>query len=133
MKVCLVVLAALALSACCLFGGEMGSRDIDLGVSARWDGALPPPGSVATVDFYVMTEGTSSWTLIDLDVPYPEASGALVDTFWYQYNVPTDGSHMTYRYEVDLWVGGQVYNFSCESGMWWWYAAGAIQCKERER
>lgn len=133
MKLCLVVLMALALSACCVLGGQMGSVGIDLGVAARWDGALPPPGSVATVDFYTMVEGAGSWTLIDLDVPYPEAAGALVDTFWYQYNVPTDGSHMTYRYEVDLWVGGELYNFTCESGMWWWYAAGAIHCAERER
>ena len=133
MKLCLVALMALALSACCVFGGQMGSTAIDLGVAARWDGGLPPPGSVATVDFYVMAEGAGSWTLIDLDVPYPEENGALVDTFWYAYEVPTNGTHVTYRYEAHLGVGGQVYNFSCESGMWWWYAAGAIQCKERER
>jgi hypothetical protein len=133
MKLCLAVLVVLLTVVACSHGGQMANTAIDLGVAARWDGALPPPGSVATVDFYVMVEGTGSWVPIDLNVPYPQAMGALVDTFWYQYNVPTNGDHVTYRYEVDLAVGGEVYNFSCESGMWWWYAAGEIYCKERER
>ena len=133
MKVCLAVLIAVLALTACSHGGQMSSVGIDLGVSARWDGALPPPGTVATVDFYVMSEGSSSWNLVDLDVPYPEASGVLVDTFWYQYEVPTTGAKVTYRYEVDMWVGGEVYSFTCESGVWWWWAAGAIHCQERER
>ena len=133
MKVCLVALAALALSACCLFGGQLtDGPEIDLGVTATWAGETPPPGSVATVSFYVMAESVGSWTLVQAGVPYPQDAGALVDTFWYAYEVPTTGEKVTYRYEVGLVVGGEVYNFVCESAVWWWYAAGEVQCSERE-
>ena len=55
-----------------------------------------------------------------------------MDTFWFPFAVPLNGAKVTYRYELDLSVGGEVYSFACESGMWWWYAAGEIHCRERE-
>ncbi|MCK4512637.1 hypothetical protein KAW64_12910 [bacterium] len=135
MKVALVALAALALSACCVFGGQQVTPHVDLSVSMLWAGELPPAGTTAVVDFYLMAEGTGSWDLIELDVPHPGLSGTLVDTFWYACPValPADGTKVTYRYEVDMTVGGEVYSFACESGEWRWYAAGAIHCCERER
>ena len=133
MKLGLVVAMALALTACCMFGGELQSTGIDLGVSMTWAGGLPPAGTTATVDFYLMVEGTGNWALVEADVPFPGFEGTLVDTFWYEYEVPTNGDHITYRYEVDMDVAGEVYHFACEGNEWWWYAAGAIHCGERER
>lgn len=133
MKLCLVALAILLAATACSHGGQMADVGIDLGVSATWGGALPPLGTTATVDFYVMLEGTNNWTLVELDVPYPGAEGTLVDTFWYEYEVPANGDKVTYRYELDMDVGGEVYSFVCEGGVWWWYAAGAVHCGERAR
>ena len=135
MKLAAVVLTALALSACCVFAGPLPSTGIDLGVAATWAGELPPPGTTATVDFYLMAEGTGSWTLVEGNVAWPGFEGTLVDTFWFEYTVPEDGAHITYRYEVDLTVDGATHSYSCESGNWWWYAPdlGEIQCMERAR
>ena len=133
MKAALAVLAILLVATACGYGGQMTGRGIDLGVSATWNGTLPPLGTTATVDFYVMLEGTGNWTPIELDVPYPGAEGTLVDTFWYEYEVPANGDKVTYRYEVDMTVGAEVYSFVCEGNEFWWYAAGEIHCRERER
>ena len=133
MKLASVALAVLLVAAACSHGGQMTGRGIDLGVAATWNGELPPVGTTATVDFYVMTEGTGSWLPIEFDVPYPGAEGTLVDTFWYEYEVPANGDKVTYRYEVDMNVGGEVYSFTCEGMDWWWFAAGGLHCRERAR
>jgi hypothetical protein len=135
MKVALVVATALALTACCVFGGPLPSTGIDLSVSATWDGVLPPLGTTAVVDFYLMAEGTGSWVPLELNVPYPGFEGTLVDTFWFEYELPVDGTHMTYRYEVDMTIDGATHSYVCESGHWWWYAPdlGEVCCRERAR
>jgi hypothetical protein len=143
MKCCLIVLVALSLGACCCFGGELGDgREIYLEASARWAGEVPPIGSSATVDFYVMVEGVGNWlpAVDGTDVPYPvDGTGALVDTFKFPYGVPASGERVTYRYELDLTVGGTTYtaadypSLACESGEWWWYFAGRLYCSESPR
>ena len=142
MKLSVCVLLVLVLGACCAIGGPISDGpEIDLFVSALWNGETPPAGSSATVDFYVLAESVGSWNLIALDLTYPvDAAGVLVDTFRYPYEIPTTGEKVTYRYEVDLSVGGELYTaadypsaLTCESGVWWWFFAGAIFCSERER
>lgn len=135
MKAALAVLAILLVATACSHGGQQVSRDIDLSVSMTWAGELPPPGTTAVVDFYLMAEDTGNWELIELDVPHPGAAGTLVDTFWYECPIPLplDGTKVAYRYEVDMTVGAEVYSFVCESEQWHWYAAGAIHCGERAR
>lgn len=139
MKLIAVVMVLLALGACCIFGGQLtDGPEIELLVSATWGGEVPPVGSTASVDFYVLAEGIGTWNPIQLDVPYPEEAGVLVDTFRFEYEVPTSGARVTYRYEVDLTVAGVTYTaeafpeLACESGEWWWYFGGAIWCEERK-
>jgi hypothetical protein len=143
MKLVLIVLAALALGACCCFGDQLtDGPEIVLTASALWNEATPPIGSSATVDLYVMPEGAGEWTVIQFDAPYPidPGTGALVDTFRFDYEVPLSGEKVTYRYELDLTVAGVLYaaadypaELSCESGVWWWYFGGRIHCSELER
>lgn len=142
MKLTLIVLVALSLGACCCFGGELlNGPEIELKAAARWAGEIPPEGSSATVDFYVLAENVGSWNLIEPDVPYPvDAAGVLLDTFRFEYAVPLDGAHVTYRYELDLSVAGVTYTaedypdaLACESGAWWWYFAGRLYCSEGGR
>jgi len=135
-------LIVLALGACCVIGGPLpDGPELELRVSALWNEERPPIGSTASVDFYVMLEDTGSWEPLALDEPYPieTATGALVDTFGFDVEVPLDGSKVAYRYEVELTVDGETYSpadypsLSCESGVWWWYFRGRIDCSERER
>jgi len=144
MRFSVCALLVLALGACCVIGGPISDGpEIDLCVSALWNGETPPAGSSALVDFYVMSESVGNWTLVDngLDVPYPaDAAGVLIDTFRFPYEIPTTGEKVTYRYEADLTVAGETYTAAdypdvliCESGEWWWFFAGAIFCSERER
>lgn len=143
MKVVLIVLAALVLAACCCFGDQLtDGPEIALEASALWNETTPPLGSAATVDLFVMPEGAVEWTVIELAVPYPTdpATGALVDTFRFDYAVPTTGERVTFRYELDLVVAGVTYGaadypaaLSCESGVWWWYFGGRVRCSEEER
>lgn len=142
MKLILVVLVALMVGACCSFGGELvDGPEIELKAAARWAGEIPPAGSSATVDFYVLAESVGSWNLIAPDLTYPvDAAGVLVDTFRLDYEVPINGEHVTYRYELDLTVAGVTYlaadypdALTCESGVWWWYFAGRLFCSEGAR
>ena len=134
MKVCLVAVAALLVLTACGHGGQLtDGPEVALGTVVLWAGETPPAGSTATVDFYEMLEGTGSWSLVAGGVPYPQVAGALVDTFWYDWQVPLTGEKVTYRYETSLVVGAEVYNFVCESAVWWWYAGGEVHCSERER
>ena len=135
MKAALTVLAILLVSTACSHGGQQTTPDVDLSVSMKWAGELPPLGTTAVVDFYLMAQDTGSWELIELDVPHPGVAGTLVDTFWYQCPIPLplDGTKVTYRYEVDMEVAGEVYSFVCESNVWRWYGAGEIHCEERAR
>lgn len=144
MKLVLISLLALSLGACCCFGGELvDGPELDLKAAARWAGEIPPVGSSATVDFYVMAEGVGNWTLVEggSDLPYPvDGAGALLDTFRFPYEVPATGEHVTYRYELDLTVGGTTYTAEdypdaliCESGVWWWCFAGRLLCSEGPR
>jgi len=138
----LTTLALLMCGACCVIGGPLeDGPELSLCVSATWGGATPPIGSTAAVDIYSMIEGTGQWTPVVLDEPYPivVATGALVDTFCFDWQVPENGDRMTYRYEVELTIGDQTYSpadypeLVCESGEWWWLFAGRIRCSERER
>lgn len=141
MKVLFVSVLALFLGACCVFGGMLtDGPEINLKASALWNEQTPPPGSTATVTFYVLAEGVGSWNLVQSDVPYPEIAGVLVDTFRFPYEVPLTGERVTYRYEMDLTVGGITYAagdypdvLTCESGEWWWYFGGRLRCSEEER
>ena len=143
MKLVLIVLAALALGACCCFGDQLtDGPEIALEASALWNETTPPIGSEASVDLYIMPEGAVEWTVIELDVPYPidTGTGALVDTFRFDYEIPITGERVTFRYELDLIVAGVTYKaadypdaLSCESGVWWWYFGGRIHCSEEER
>lgn len=141
MKVLLVTAVLLVSGACCVIGGPLtDGPEIELRVSALWNEATPPPGSSATVDFYVLAEGESDWTVLELDVPYPNLAGVLVDTFRYNYDVPITGERVTYRYEVDMIVGGVTYRaleypeaLVCEGGTWWWYFGGRVLCSETGR
>lgn len=141
-KLSIGVLIVLALGACAVIGGPIqDGPEIELRVSALWNGTTPPEGSTAMVDFYVMEQGTGAWTPVELAVPYPIATpaGVLVDTFRYESEVPTTGERVTYRYEIALTVGGETYSpadypaLACESAVWWWYFAGSVVCSERER
>lgn len=142
MKLSVCVIVVMLCSACCVIGGPIqDGPELDLCVSALWNGTTPPGGSTASVDFYVMEQSSGAWTPIVLDEPYPIAipAGVLVDTFRYQYAVPDDGSRVTYRYELTLIVAGETYSpaeypsLVCESGEWWWIFAGSLECSERER
>lgn len=140
-KTCLVAVLVVVLSSCCVLGGQLvDGPEIELKAVALWGGTTPPPGSSATVDFYVMSETMGMWNLIWEDVPYPEEGGVLVDTLRRDYDVPLDGGKVTYRYEMDLTVGGVTYtaedypvDLTCESGVWWWYFAGGLSCSESPR
>lgn len=142
MKLTLIVLVALSLGACCCLGGELlDGPEIELKAAARWAGEIPPAGSSATVTFYVLAENVGSWNLVEADVLYPvDAAGVLVDTLRFDYEVPLDGEHVTYRSELDLTVAGVTYTaedypdaLACESGAWWWYFAGRLFCSEGAR
>ena len=142
MKLSICVLIVVALGACCVSGGPVqDGPEIELSVSALWNGTTPPEGSSAMVDFYVMEQGTGAWTPLELAVPYPVATpaGVLVDTFRYESELPMSGAKVAYRYEVALTVDGETYSpadypaLTCESSVWWWYVAGSIICSERER
>lgn len=140
MKTIVCVFVVMALSACCLIGGQLtDGPELDLRVSAKWGSETPPEGSSATVDFYVMDQAVGSWTELEFDVPYPLVVGVMVDTFVYQWQVPLTGEHVATRYEVDLTVAGVTYTaaeypqLACESGEWWWIFAGKVYCEERER
>lgn len=139
MKLTVAVMMVMALSACCLIGGQIDRPELDLRVAAKWGGEILPAGSSATVDFYQMDEAVGIWNVLELDVLYPEEGGAPVDTFAYEWQVPLTGEHVTYRYEVDVTVGGVTYTaeeypeLACESGEWWWIFAGSVFCEERER
>ena len=140
MKLVAAVIMVMALGACCLLGGQLADGpEISLWSVALWGGAIPPEGSTAMVDLYVMVEPTGTWSVLELDVPYPEVAGVLVDTFWYEYEVPLTGERVTYRYGIDLTVAGTTYTaqdhpeLACESEEWWWYFGGSVLCGERER
>lgn len=141
MKVLVATLVVVLLGACCVIGGPLpDGPEIELKVAARWNEQTPPTGSSAIVDFYVMLEGTGNWTILLLDVPYPEDGGVLLDTMRLDYEVPLNGDHVTYRYEIDLTVGGVIYtaadypeDLACESGKWWWHFGGKIYCSEGPR
>jgi hypothetical protein len=140
----LVMLAILILSVAigCAHGDALhDGPEISLCVSVLWNGEPAPVGSTAAIDFYVMREGTGSWELVSRDEPFPimTETAALADTMFFDYDVPEDGGRVTFRYEVELTVDGEIYSpadypeLVCESGVWWWYFRGSIECSERER
>lgn len=143
MKLILIVLVALALGACCCFGDQLvDGPELTLKASALWNETTPPIGSEGSVDLYVMSEDAVEWTVIELDIAYPMEieTGALVDTFRFDYEVPISGEKVRFRYELDLTVAGVIYTaadypdeLSCESGVWWWYFGGRVHCSEEKR
>lgn len=118
-----------------------------------WTGGELPGGSTVSCTFYQRVEGSPEWELVtgqwsrtpgsniyDIDTVAPEYTVA-EDLAWayptlpilLANTLPEDGTPMWFRVDVDAWIDGELYQYSCISSEPFWVGKVSVICGARPR
>lgn len=118
-----------------------------------WTGGELPGGSTVSCTFYQRAEDSTEWTLVtgqwsrvsgsnvyDIDTAGPEYTAAEELPWAYPSlpillanTLPEDGTPMWFRVDVDAWIDGELYQYSCITTEAYWMGKVSIICGARPR
>lgn len=147
----LVLVAMLASVSCAVhFHDAAIYQDAD---EFLWSGGELPGGSTVFCTFYQRVEDATEWELVtgqwsrvtgsniyDIDTETPEYTAA-EGLPWAYPTLPIlvanalleDGTATWFRVDVDAWIDGELYQYSCISSEPFWVGKVAVICGARPR